>query len=149
MQHVELNDFVRAKDLLLQSIRVEKTSGNNGDLVALKYALLAKLHLLLSEKQEGRHHLMNALNYFQDDQLVRWDHAQVLFVISELHLAFGEYQKAIVKAEKAYAIAENFNLKEIEMDACLVLAASYAGIKNYEKAYQFELIADSLYKENK
>jgi two-component sensor histidine kinase len=137
--YVALNNYDEAKKLLLQSIRVEKASDGVKNTVALKYALLSRLHLKLNEKYEAKYHLENAVKFYEDGQLVRWDQAKLLSVMSELYLGFNQFDKALAQSKKAYLIAAEFSLKEIEVNACAVIAKSYAGLKNYEKAYEFEL----------
>lgn len=146
--YVELGNFDEAKKLLLQSIRVEKASKGVKNTVALKYALLSRLHVKLNEKSEAKYHLGNAIKYYQDSQLVRWDQAKLLHVMSALYLDFKQFDKALIHSKKAYQIAKEFSLKEIEVKSCSVMARSYAGLRNYEKAYEFELILQELQEKN-
>lgn len=61
--------------------------------------------------------------------------------IAETYFYQGEYTKALTALDSAYAYAKNNAIYTTKEDINLVYAKVYAGMKNYQKAYEYEKLA--------
>lgn len=98
-----------------------------------------------------------ALAYYQKvaggNDITKWEQDFAWSGIGQCYYGLGKYSQAIAAAQKGYSLSEQVNSASDALRALQVLCESYAAVKDYRNAYdyqvQFKKLNDSVFNSDK
>ncbi len=140
--YLELEDYPKAKMYYLKSFEIKKER-NDASGIAAALTNLGRISFLEKKYEEAIAYHQQSLGKYTEIG----DQSGIAICLTNLaddYLEVGNFHSAIEFAQKAITITTSFNLKGSQTEAYRILSGAYAGLHNFEKAYQYQKLYKSL-----
>ncbi|MDP8231134.1 MAG: tetratricopeptide repeat-containing sensor histidine kinase [Candidatus Zophobacter franzmannii] len=128
-------NYFKAKELYSEGLEVFK-SLNEFSGIANIYNNLGIIEASLGDYQKSKEHFEKSINLKEDGYDIR-GLARSYVNLGECNLLLENYDEAIEKTQTGLTFAKNSTYNELITTALDILARSYEGSKDYEKAFHF------------
>ena len=98
---------------------------------------VAEAYYIMKQTHVSMHHIIKALEIYDQYELYKIRKVQCLFVIAGNYDDFKQYEKSLIHLNKAYSIAEEIADKRLIAKALLNIGNNYEKKQDYAKAIQY------------
>lgn len=98
---------------------------------------VAEAYYIMKQTHVSMHHIIKALEIYDQYELYKIRKVQCLFVIAGNYDDFKQYEKSLIHLNKAYSIAEEIVDKRLIAKALLNIGNNYEKKQDYAKAIQY------------
>jgi two-component system, NtrC family, sensor kinase len=129
--YMRLGQYQEALSYLKQLLELNPT--NTAALTSI-----GNVYFHMKEYETSLQYLLKSLALLEKHQADKYDYTYVLTTLSKVNAAQKHYTKALTYAQQSFKFAQQIGARNESKDAAQALSEIYAGLGDYNKAYEYQ-----------